>query len=135
VHKLEKRGWLYDVVTAGMGTRLVGRLLRWAGQWLRDEHELVLEARKPFRKRDDPGHCIQLLATHLAEPGTAAIVGTVDHWTVAQAIGSKRIILFDSNGRTYFRLAITFDDAGKQQVQSQVVLPGTFLLRVSPLSA
>jgi hypothetical protein len=133
--KLDKRRWLQDVVTAGMGTRLVARLLRWAGRWLRDKHELVLEVQKPFRKRDEPGHCLKVLATHLAEPGTAAIVGTADHWTVVQAVGSKRLVLFDSNGRVYFRLAFTSDDAGKQQVQSQVVLPGTFLLKVSPLSA
>jgi hypothetical protein len=133
VRKLDKRGWLYNVVTAGMGTRLVGRLLRWAGRWLRDEHELVLEVKRPFRKRDDPLHCLQFLAAHLGKPGTAAIVGTAEHWTVAQAVGSKRLQLFDSNGRSYFRLTVTFDDVGKQQVQSQIVLPGSFLLKVSPL--
>jgi hypothetical protein len=133
--KLEKRGRLRDVVTAGMGTRLVGRLLRWTKRWLRDEHDLVLEVQKPFRKRDNPGHCLQLLATHLAQPGTAAIVGTADHWTVARAIGNKRLVLFDSNGRVYFRLTVTFDDAGKQQVQSRLILPSSFFLKVSPPSA
>ena len=63
------------------------------------------------------------------------IVGTADHWTVVQAIGSKRLQLFDSNGRTYLRLQVTVDGAGKQQVQSRLVLPSTFLLRVSPLPA
>ncbi len=130
--KLDKRGWLRAVITAGMGIRLVAKLLRWARRWLRDKHELVLEVQKPFRKRDDPGHCLDALAAHLAQPGTAAIVGTADHWTVVQAIGSKRLVLFDSNGRAYFRLAITSDDAGKQQVRSPLVLPGTFLLKVMP---
>ena len=73
--------------------------------------------------------------TTSAERSRTAIVGTVEHWTVVRAVGSKRLVLFDSTGRAYFRLEITFDDAGKQQVQSQIVLPGTFLLKVSPLSA
>jgi hypothetical protein len=129
--KLDKRGRLRTVITAGTGTSLVARLLRRATRWLRDEHELALEVTKPFRKRDDPQHCLEVLAAHLALPGTAAIVGTADHWTVVQAIGSKRLQLFDSNGRTYLRLEVTVDGAGKQQVQSRLVLPSTFLLRVT----
>jgi hypothetical protein len=30
---------------------------------------------------------------------------------------------------------VTLDAAGKQQVQSQIVLPGTFLIKVTPSTA
>jgi hypothetical protein len=131
VHQLDERGRLRKVVTSGMGTRLVARLLRSAGGWLQDEHELQLEVKRPLRKRDAPGHCLELLAAHLEEPGTAAIVATEEHWTVAQAVGSKRLQLFDSNGRVYFRLMVAHGADGKEQVCPSLLLPGTFLLRIT----
>ena len=51
-----------------------------------------------------------------------------------QAIGSKRLQLFDSNGRVYFRLAVAHAADGKGQVCPRLLLPGTFLLRVSPVA-
>jgi hypothetical protein len=101
VRELDERHRLRKVVTSGMGSRLITRLLRGAGRWLHDELGLQLEVKRPFRKKDAPGHCLELLAAHLQEPGTAAIVATEEHWTVAQAVGSKRLRLFDSNGRVY----------------------------------
>jgi hypothetical protein len=91
--------------------------------------------RSPFRKKDAPRHCLELLAAYLAQPGTAAIVATKEHWTVAQAVGSKGLQLFDSNGRVYFRLTVARGAAGKRQVCPRLLLPGTFLLQVRPLAS
>jgi hypothetical protein len=118
-----------------MGLRLVARLLRGAGQWLHEEHGLWLEVRSPFRKRNAPVDCLERLAAHLEELGTAAIVATEEHWTVAQAVGSKRLRLFDSNGRVYYRLTVKLGTDDKRQVCPRLLLPGTFLLRVRPLAA
>jgi hypothetical protein len=135
VHQLDDRGRLRKVLTSGMGSCLVARLLRGAGGWLQDEHGLRLEVRASFRKRDAPGSCLERLAAHLQEPGTSAIVATEEHWTVAQAVGSKRLQLFDSNGRVYFRVAVAHGADGKGQVCPRLLLPGTFLLQVRPLAS
>jgi hypothetical protein len=131
VRELDERHRLRKVVTDGMGTRLVARLLRQAQRWLQDEHGLRLEVRAPFRKKDAPGHCLEVLTAYLAQPGTAAVVATEEHWTVAQAVGSKRLHLFDSNRRVYFRLTVTHGAGGKGQVCPRLLLPGTFLLRAT----
>jgi hypothetical protein len=39
--------------------------------------------------------------------------------------------LFDSNGRVYFRVAVAHGADGKGQVCPRLLLPGTFLLRVT----
>jgi hypothetical protein len=135
VRELDERHRLRKVLTSGMGPRLVARLLRGAGQWLEDEHGLRLQVKRSFGKRDAPEHCLERLATHLKEPGTAAIVATAEHWTVAQAVGAKRLWLFDSNGRVYYRLTVKLGTDDKGQVCPRLLLPGTFLLRVRPLAA
>jgi hypothetical protein len=98
--------------------------------WLRVEHELILTVKKPFRKADEPQHCRETLTTHLAQPGTAAIVGTAEHWSVARAIDRKRLHLFDSWGWEHIRVAAAF---GSKQGRRRLVLPSSYFLKVSPL--
>src|SRR3954453_5066129 len=104
VAELADIGRLRTAVTDGTGK--VGRLARRAGCWLRDEHGLELEVMRPFTKRrgPDPACCLQLMTEHLARPGTAAIVATGDHWTVARAVSGRRLLLSDSHDRRPFSL-------------------------------
>ena len=105
--ELAGEGRLRGFVTRGLGGRVLARLLRRAGRWLRKRHGLALEVRRPFRKQDEPGpeECLRVLAEHLACPGTAVIVGSDEHWTVVRAVTSKRLLLADSGGRRHFAVA------------------------------
>lgn len=127
VAELADTGRLRTAVTDGTGK--VGRLARRAGCWLRDEHGLELEVMRPFTKRrgPDPASCLRLVTEHLARPGTAAIVATEDHWTVARAVSGRRLLLFDSHDRRHFRLGTAF---GEGSGGNRLCLHGTYLLRV-----
>src|SRR3954468_13741240 len=127
VAELADIGRLRTAVTDGTGK--VGRLARRAGCWLRDEHGLELEVMRPFTKRrgPDPACCLRLVTEHLARPGTAAIVATEDHWTVARAVSGRRLLLFDSHDRRHFRLGTAF---GAGSGANRLCLHGTYLLRV-----
>src|SRR3954454_18565076 len=129
VDELAEAGRLRDRVTRGMGVGKVARLLRRAKQWLELEYEIGLKVRRPFRKGEelDPGACLRLLAEHLDQGGTAAIVGTEDHWTVVRAVRGKRLLLADSHDRRYFTAAKALGD---EVATSRLHLPGTFLLRI-----
>src|SRR3954470_5878931 len=111
----------------------MARLLRRARSWLDVEYGLRLRVGRPFRKGEelDPGACLQLLAEHLDQGGTAAIVGTEDHWTVVRAVRGKRLLLADSHDRRYFLVAKALGDGS---TASRLQPPGTFLLRVVPQS-
>jgi hypothetical protein len=134
--ELANKGRLRGFVAAGLGPRVLARLLRRAGRWLRERHGLALEVSRPFAKRDRPGpeECLRVLAEHLARPGTAAIVGSDEHWTVVRAVTPKRLLLADSNGRRHFGAARTSEGAGTGSA-SQPWLPGMLLLEASPPEA
>ena len=93
-------------------------------------------SRRPFAKRDEPEpeECLRVLAEHLARPGTAAIVGTDEHWTVVRAVTPKRLLLADSDGRRHFAAATVSEAAGTGSA-SRPWLPGMVLLEASPLEA
>src|SRR5215217_1160720 len=134
--ELAEEGRLRGFVAAGLGTRVLARLLRRAGRWLRKHHGLALEVRRPFAKRDQPQPeaCLQTLAEHLARPGTAAIVGSDEHWTVVRAVTPKRLLLADSDGRRHFAVATVSEAAGSGS-GSRPWLPGMLLLQASPSEA
>jgi hypothetical protein len=134
--ELAEEGRLRGFVAAGLGTRVLARLLRRAGRWLRKRHGLALEVRRPFAKRDEPGPeaCLRVLAGHLARPGTAAIVGSDEHWTVVRAVTPRRLVLADSDGRRHFATATVSEAAGAGSA-SRPWLPGMLLLQASPLEA
>src|SRR3954453_5531759 len=96
VAELADIGRLRVAVTDGTGK--VGRLARRAGCWLRDEHGLELEVMGPLTKRGGPAPARSLrpVTGPPGRPGTAAIVATDDHWTVARAVSGQRLVLFDS---------------------------------------
>jgi hypothetical protein len=131
VDELADAGRLRGFVTGGIGTGKLARLLRRAGNWLDAEHGLRLEFRRPFRKGGgrDPGACLRLLAEHLARAGTAAIVGTANHWTAVSAVSGKRLLLADSHDQRYFLLAKAL---GTDAATSRLHLSSTFLLRIVP---
>jgi hypothetical protein len=130
VDELAEAGRLRAFVTGGVGTGTLARLLRRAAAWLEAEHGLALEVRRPFRGGDrlDAGARLRLLAEHLAQGGTSAIVGTGDHWTVVSVVRGGRLLLADSHDRRYYVAAKAF---GKAAAASRLHLPGTFLLGVA----
>jgi hypothetical protein len=71
------------------------------------------------------------LTEHLARPGTAAIVGSDEHWTVIRGVTPKRLLLADSNGRRYFNVSKVSEGAGSGSA-SRPWLPGMLLLQASP---
>jgi hypothetical protein len=130
--ELADEGRLRGFVAAGLGPRVLARLLRRAGRWLRKRHGLALEVRRPFAKRDQPGpeKCLRALAEHLARPGTAAIVGSDEHWTVVRGVTPRRLLLADSDGRRHFATAMVSAAAGSGSA-SRPWLPGMVLLEAS----
>ena len=119
-----------------MGSGTLARLLRRAGRWLHKHHGLALEISRPFRRADRPEHqeCLRVLAEHLARPGTAAIVGSDEHWTVVRSVTPKRLLLADSGGRRHFAVATVSETAGTGSA-SRPWLPGMVLLQASPSEA
>jgi hypothetical protein len=134
--ELADEGRLRGFVAAGLGPRVLTRLLRRAKRWLRKHHGLVLEVSRPFAKRDEPGpgECLRVLAEHLERPGTAAIVGSDEHWMVIRGVTPKRLLLADSDGRRYLAVATVAEEAGSSSA-SRLWLPGMVLLQASPLEA
>jgi len=134
--ELADAGRLRGFVSAGLGPRILARLLRRAGRWLRKRHGLALDVSRPFAKRDqpEPEKCLRVLAEHLARSGTAAIVGSDEHWTVVRAVTPKRLLLADSNGRRHFAAVVTSDATGTGSA-SRPWLPGMLLLQASSSEA
>jgi hypothetical protein len=132
LEELADEGRLRGFVAAGLGNRVLARLLRRAGRWLRKRHGLALEVRRPFSKADepDPDACLRALAEHLARPGTAAIVGSDEHWTVVRAVTPRRLLLADNDGRRHFATATVSAAAGTGSA-SRPWLPGMLLLQAS----
>jgi hypothetical protein len=134
--ELADEGRLRGFVAAGLGNRVLARLLRRAGRWLRKRHGLALEVSRSFAKRDEPGpeKCLRVLAEHLARPGTAAIVGSDEHWTVVRGVTPRRLLLADSDGRRHFATATVSEATGAGSA-SRPWLPGMLLLQASPSEA
>ena len=134
--ELADEGRLRGFVAAGLGGRVMARLLRRADRWLRKRHGLVLEVSRPFAKRDqpEPDACLRVLTGHLARPGTAAIVGSDEHWTVVRGVTPKRLLLADSDGRRHFAVTMMSETAGTGSA-SRPWLPGMLLLEASPVTA
>ncbi len=134
--ELADEGRLRGFVAAGLGPRVMNRLLRKAGRWLRKRHGLALEVSRPFAKRGqpEPEECLRVLAGHLARPGTAAIVGSDEHWTVVRAVTPRRLLLADSAGRRHLAAAVSPDATGTGSA-SRPWLPGMLLLEASPPEA
>ena len=135
--ELADEGRLRGFVAHGLGTRVLARLLRRAGRWLRKHHGLALEVRRPFARRDQPGpeECLRVLAGHLARPGTAAIVGSDEHWTVVRGVTPKRLLLADSDGRRHFAVTAMISEGAGTGSASRPWLPGMLLLEASPSEA
>ena len=134
--ELADAGRLRGFVTHGLGGRVMARLLRRSDRWLRKRHGLALEVSRPFAKRGqpEPDVCLRVLAEHLARPGTAAIVGSDEHWTVVRGVTTKRLLLADSDGRRHFAVAMMSEVAGTGSA-SRPWLPGMLLLEASPSEA
>jgi hypothetical protein len=132
--ELADEGRLRGFVAAGLGPRVLARLLRRAGHWLRKHHGLALEVSRPFRKQDTPEfeECLRVLTEHLERPGTAAIVDSDEHWTVIRGVTPKRLLLADSDGRRHFATATVSEAVGTGSA-SRPWLPGMVLLQASPL--
>ena len=87
--ELAARSKLHDVLTGGSRHRLVAALLREADSWLRDEYEIRLHYRRPYRAQASvrPSAIAATLARHLAT-GQASVIagltGSIEHWTVVR---------------------------------------------------
>jgi hypothetical protein len=134
--ELAAAGRLRGFVTGGLGARTLARLLRRASRWLRKQHGLTLEISRPFRKANtpEPEDCRRVLAEHLARPGTAAIVGTAEHWTVVRAVTPRRLLLTDSNGRQHLAVTMKSEAVGTGSA-SRPWLSSMVLLEASPFEA
>ncbi len=86
----------------GVGRVQMSVLLRAASVWLTTHWSVKLSFSCPFRRRRvRTATMLNLIARHLAEPGTAAIIAGNDpwhHWTVVTKVTKARLMLFDSEG-------------------------------------
>jgi hypothetical protein len=128
--ELAARSKLYDVLTGGSRHRLVTALLREADSWLRDEYEIRLHYRRPYRGQSSvrPSAIAATLARHLAD-GHASVIagltGSIEHWTVVRAVGPKTMLLFDSDDLKRLPL----DPARRGHPWIEVVANELFLVR------
>jgi hypothetical protein len=106
VDELAARDRLVQTLIEGCSSRLLARLLQRAALWLHRHHGLKLQIERPFtgRKPLAARELLPVLSAHLGQAGTVAIIDTGEHWTVAQATTRSKLLLFDSNGRTFMRL-------------------------------
>jgi len=79
----------------------ISTMLRTADQWLRQEKGIALSHRRPLGRRARSTTLLRHIDLHLAQPGTATIVGGKrlwEHWTVATRVTPARLHLLDSGG-------------------------------------
>jgi hypothetical protein len=128
VDELAARDRLVQALTEGCSSRLLARLLQRAARWLHRHHGWTLPFERPFtgRKRLAPRELLGVLSAHLGQAGKVAIIDTGDHWTVAWAITNDRLLLFDSNGRTFKWLK----KVSGRPLAERLHLAGTFLLSI-----
>jgi len=103
---------LFDAFINGINARELFVLLRLAAQWLRTRRAARLSASRPLSRRGPvrTNTVFRCISNHLAEPGTAVIVGANPpwrHWTVATQVAGSRLHLFDSCGYAYVPLRLS----------------------------
>ena len=106
---LDAQKKLHKMLIEGLVYPALSHLLHTADLWLKDKFDTSLHYRRPYHTRwPTKSGAINLLAEHLANPRTAAIVGLNHpeggHWSVASAVTrGGSIVLFDSNKRRLVR--------------------------------
>jgi hypothetical protein len=86
----------------GISALELARLLRHSAAWLRAKRDLKLVVARPFYRhpRARMGHLCRALSDHLADAGTATIIGLewpLRHWTVVSGVTPTRLYLLDSS--------------------------------------
>ena len=110
------------------GTNDIRPILHVADTWLQEKYGRSLNTERPFRGKKPsptPDEMISEISSHLAKPRTAAIVSTIEHWTVIQRVTAKRFILFDSDGLSSLRF-----DKQKRRDASRILPHQIFLLNL-----
>lgn len=101
--ELRRRRRLHRALTWGIGETLLDRLLDRAGGWAEMALGTGLAHTRPFLDESaiNLDGVRERLASHLAEPGTAAIVevGGLGHWTVVKRVAAQHFALVDSRER------------------------------------
>jgi hypothetical protein len=95
----------------GINSRELTTLLRLADTWLRKWRAVRLFVTRPLYRcgRIRTKTILRRISSHLAEPGTAVIVGANPpwrHWTVATRVASSRVYLLDSCGHASIPLRL-----------------------------
>jgi hypothetical protein len=98
------------VVSSGIATRPLARLLRLAVRHMADEHEIDLAISHPFslQERASVREVVGRLADLSREPHTAVLLsfaGHLSHWSVLKKVGRRSLKLFDSSGHARVRIA------------------------------
>jgi hypothetical protein len=126
VDELDTRDRLMVTLTEGCGSTLMTHMLRRARRWVHKNRGLKMRIERPYvgAKCRAARQLAGLLAAHLSQPGRAAILGTPSHWTVAREIADDKILLFDSNDRTFMWV----HGARVSDLVDRLHLPGTFLI-------
>jgi hypothetical protein len=89
-------------VVDGISSLQLARLLRHSGAWLSTHRGLKLTVVRPFylRPRATMRQVCRVLSNHLADAGTATIIGLEwpsRHWTVVIGVTPTRLYLLDSS--------------------------------------
>jgi hypothetical protein len=131
--ELADEGRLRGFVAAGLGPRVLARLLRRADRWLHERHGLAAGGLAAVRQAG-PARVPRVpagLGGAPGTPGTAAIVGSDEHWTVIRGVTPKRLLLADSDGRRHVAVAAVTSDSAGTGSASRPWLPGMLLLEAS----
>jgi hypothetical protein len=96
-------------VVDGISSLELARLLRDSGTWLSTKRGLKLSFVRPFyrRPRATLRQVCQVLSDHLADAGTATIIGLdwpSRHWTVVIGVTMTRLYLLDSSDEPHSSL-------------------------------
>ena len=98
------------IVSGGIDTRPLTKLLKLAVCHMADEHEVTLTVSRPFtsRERTSLHEVVERLAELTREPHAAVLLslaGHMDHWSVLRKVGRRSLKLFDSDGHVLVRIA------------------------------
>jgi hypothetical protein len=108
---------LFDAFIKGINSRELSILLRLADEWLRKRRAVRLLAKRPLYRCGPirTKTMLRRISSHLAERGTAVIVGANPpwrHWTVVTHVAGSRLRLFDSCGYASVPLRLGRHSAG-----------------------
>ena len=105
IEQLVRRRSDSRIVVDGVNQAQMSILLRVADEWLRENRSMRLSFKRPLKHpRAHKRAVLREIASHLGEPGTAAIIAGSDpwlHWSVATKVTPACLILFDSGGDRY----------------------------------